>query len=816
MSKHHSFIDTVDQIVSDGVKKGILHLTTGDEKLQGSIIQVKDKDVVNFGSCSYLGLEFDPRLKRGAMQAIENYGTQFSSSRAYMSPKHYQELEYLFEEIFESPVIVAPTTTLGHLAAIPVLVEDQDAVILDHQVHNSVQTASNLLKPRGIHVELLRHNRMDLLEERIIALKQKYRRIWYMADGIYSMFGDGAPVLEIYQLLNKYPQLQFYVDDAHGMSCYGKHGRGYVLDKIAMHDQMVFATSLAKAFATGGAVLAFPNRELARKVRTCGGPLITSGPMQPGALGAAIASAKIHLSDEISLMQEDLKENIKFTHLMLKKYGLPVVSETNSPVFFIGVSLPKVGYNMVRRMLDDGYYLNLGIFPAVPMKNTGIRFTITRLHTFQQIENMIAAMAHHFPIALAEEGMTMKQIYQAFKLPEPEMQHVEKSVISIINKSQLTLEHVHTIHDINKSEWDTMLGNRGTFDWDGLDFLEKSFTGNELPEENWTFDYLLIRDQNNKTILATFLTTALSKDDMLSPASVSAQVEIKRQTEDPYYLTSKVLTVGSLLTEGEHLYIDKTSSLWKEAMHILFEKMADLQEQYQASSIVIRDMNENDHEMDELLIENGYFKTSMPENHDVDLTKWTNMNDYLESLSPSSKKHVKRYILKYEERYEVEIWDSKKFKTTQDALVSKRLYELYLNVKNNSLSLNTFTLPYKVFHQMMLSNRWEAIILKIKDGVGAGKIIASTFNYIGNEDYNFMVVGIDYEYQDSHKPYKQALYQTIKRAKALDLKNVRMGFTTSVEKKKLGANSYSPAAYVQAKENFNMEVLGNMNVLELK
>jgi hypothetical protein len=37
-------------------------------------------------------------------------------------------------------------------------------------------------------------------------------------------------------------------------------------------------------------------------------------------------------------------------------------------------------------MLDDGFYTNLGAFPAVPIKNTGVRFTITRLHTFEQIE----------------------------------------------------------------------------------------------------------------------------------------------------------------------------------------------------------------------------------------------------------------------------------------------------------------------------------------------------------------------------------------------------------------------------------------------
>ena len=54
---------------------------------------------------------------------------------------------------------------------------------------------------------------------------------------------------------------------------------------------------------TGGAVTVFPSKEMARKVRTCGGPLITSGPLQPANLGAAIAAASIHLTPEINILQ---------------------------------------------------------------------------------------------------------------------------------------------------------------------------------------------------------------------------------------------------------------------------------------------------------------------------------------------------------------------------------------------------------------------------------------------------------------------------------------------------------------------------------
>src|SRR6185369_14361690 len=273
----------------------------------------------------------------------------------------------------------------------------------------------------------------------------------------------------------------------------------------------------------------------------------------------------------------------------LKKYKLPVIAENDSAVFFIGVHLPKVGDNMVRRMLDAGYYVNLGIFPAVPMKNTGIRFTITRLHTFSQIEQMIRAMAEELPKALKEEGITYEDIYRAFKMPMPEDDSIDKGVASVISQAlSFKVYHYKTIQDIDKKEWNELFANKGTFEHDGLKLLENSFQQNELPENNWEFDYLVIKDIiTGRPVVAGFLTTALWKDDMLSPAVVSESVEIKRAA-DPYYLTSKVISTGSLLTEGEHLFIDKSFPFWKDAMHLFFDQVNLLQEKYNTNNIVLR------------------------------------------------------------------------------------------------------------------------------------------------------------------------------------------------------------------------------------
>src|SRR5689334_4165012 len=214
-SKHEQVLEIVNEVATLAARLGIVHNGTEDTTLDGRHITIRGQKLLYFGSCSYLGLEHDARLKAAAMEATDKYGTQFSSSRAYVSSRYYLEAEDLMRRMFNRPAVILQSLTVGHLSNIPVLVGDSDAVIMDAQVHDSVQTAVQLLRTRNIRVELVRHNRVDMLEQRIKSLKDSYRKIWYMADGVYSMQGDFAPVKELYKLLDRYEQLHLYVDDIH-------------------------------------------------------------------------------------------------------------------------------------------------------------------------------------------------------------------------------------------------------------------------------------------------------------------------------------------------------------------------------------------------------------------------------------------------------------------------------------------------------------------------------------------------------------------------------------------------------------------------
>lgn len=416
-NKHEMVIDIVNQVASIAAKLGIVHTTTEDIALDGRHITIKGNKLLYFGSCGYLGLEHDERIKNGAINAIHKYGSQFSSSRAYVSSSYYAQAEELLSKMFfNKPVLLLQSLTVGHLSNIPILVGNDDAVIMDSQVHDSVQTAVQFLKNREVYTEIVRHNRIDMLEARIKALQNDYKKIWYMADGVYSMQGDLAPIKELYKLADQYEQLHLYIDDIHGMSWAGPNGTGYVTSQGEYHPRLYLTTGLTKAFGTTGGLLVYPNEKEYQLVKNTSKAFIFSIQMPPMVLGATIESAKIHLSPEIYTIQNEMTEKMAFFNKIAKKLELPLINESISPIGFIGVGKPDVGYNMVRRMMNQGYYFNLSVFPSVSYNNTGLRIPINRMNTFEDIENLLKEISVQLPMALEDSHSSMSDIIKHFKL----------------------------------------------------------------------------------------------------------------------------------------------------------------------------------------------------------------------------------------------------------------------------------------------------------------------------------------------------------------------------------------------------------------
>jgi 7-keto-8-aminopelargonate synthetase-like enzyme len=808
-SRTNKFIDTIDECLTNGVNNGIFQVSLENETFNGRNVTIDGKSVVNFGSCSYLGLEVDERMKQGAIDATIRYGTQYSASRAFSACPLYEELEDLFYKIFDNnPSILAATTTLTHVAAIPILVQDDDLVIIDHQVHGSVQLAVQLAKAKGTKVEMIRHNRLDILEDLIKENPNKYNKIWYMADGLYSMYGDFAPIKELTFLLEKYGNFHIYIDDAHGMSWTGKNGAGYVLSQGPLHPKMVLSTSLAKGFGTGGGVLILTDPEMKRKILTCGSSYTFSGPVQPPMLGASVASAKIHLSDEIYVLQEKLKAKIDLTRNTIQELGLPTIVPSYSPIFYLGLGQPRVGYNMVKRLLNEGFYLNIGIFPAVPVKCTGLRIPITNGQTDDDIKNMLSAFQYHFPRVLEEEGITIDNLSKSFNDP---MEATKKAFAIKPNidpsKDLFEIQHETTIHNIDKVLWDQLLGDNGTFDWEGCRFIEETFKDNPEPENNWKVHYLIIRDTDKKPILATFFTELLCKNDMIAPSSMSQQIEEIRKT-DKYYLTTTVVMMGSLLSVGDHMYLDNNSSKWKAAIGEMIKVMNEVKQECNASGIQIRDIDSSNIEVRDFLIKEGFIKVEMPDNHVLINPNWKDESEYILSLSTKARWHFRRNILDKKHLFKISVFSGANKAISEEHLTV--FQNLYLNVKNRSYNINTYELPRRYFSNICKHPNFEIIEIKL-NSESSDEIVAVDFCYkSATNNYSIMAVGLDYKYLLSHECYRQALYQSVVRANFLNCNRLYLGMDASIEKQKFGVKVIPKAVYIQEKDNFNMELMSTL------
>jgi 7-keto-8-aminopelargonate synthetase-like enzyme len=379
------------------MSSGLIRLRVDEQASTGESITIDGRELLNFGSCGYLGLNVDERLKAGAIEAIERYGPVFSSSNGYTSIDLYTELEARLEQIFGENILVPTTTTLGHLSVLPLVVTSDDLVLLDRQVHGSVQLTAQVLRGIGATVQDVPHNDTEALSEVLEKSAEGYRQVWYLADGIYSMYGDTAPVKDIVGLMDSHPNLHTYFDDAHGVGWQGTHGKGLVLSEASHRDRMIVIGSLAKSWGAGGSVLVLPDEEIAELVFLTGTSFTFSGPLHPAQLGAAVAAADIHLSHERDVRQEKLMMAIDYVRDRAVEHQLPIISLERTPIWFIRVGSPENTIELGRRLMAEGFYTNLSAFPLVPLGESGLRFTTTLYQTGAHLERFMDALARHTP-----------------------------------------------------------------------------------------------------------------------------------------------------------------------------------------------------------------------------------------------------------------------------------------------------------------------------------------------------------------------------------------------------------------------------------
>jgi len=791
---HNNVFDTIDSVIENAKNAKSIHLYASGDSLKGDALMIDGKKLWHFAHTAYLGLEQDVRLKEAAVRAIYDYGTQFPLSKTYVSHPLYAGLEERIEAVFNHPVIITKNSTLAHIAAIPRVVGDNDAVIMDHQVHWSVQNACQQLKTRGIPLLMIRHNSMEQLEYQLKKLGNRYRKIWYMADGVYSMYGDAAPVDELKVLQNRFPQLHFYFDDVHGMSWIGTNGCGFIRHSWAgIPKNMVLVSTLSKTFGASGAVILCGDDKLYRGIKNFGGPLTFSAQLEPAAVAAATASADIHLGNEIYGLQDRLKQKVGLFASKLEQFGLPVVSYGNTPVFYIATAMPDTAYGMVRRLRGEGFFVNPGIFPAVPLKNAGLRITISNHNNERQIADLAAALYHHLPLAMAETGNDLAKVYRAFGwtavpegMPAPQQRRYGVKV-------------GRRLEEVSENEWNQGIGRYNALDYQGMLFVEEYF-GN-LPESNsnfMRFTYYRVYDEKKHLVGITHAALGLWKEDMLAPEVVSERVEVVRKS-DPLFLTGTALGTGTVFTEGTHFFIDAPGTDKELVAALLVGSLERTTAKEQAGKLVLRDF-EKGSSLGKSLIDKGFAVVEMPDTAVFDDFDWEGISGFINRLGKRSRRHFKDEVLPYLGSFETEV------RSELDPVGLEQSYSLYRKVEANNLAINGFPYEKGLFEAMNRHPNWKFMLFRKKENTALAGVMFCYENKSAKA-FSPLLIGMEDLREERLPLYRHMLFKTIIHAKDNGFRTVYLGLSATFEKRKLGATIIPKEAYVQSADNYLTDLL---------
>jgi glycine C-acetyltransferase len=195
------------------------------ENAQGPVVMINGKEVINMSSSNYLGLCNDDRVKRAAMNALEEFGLGMASGRIIVGTNSlHKKLERKLANFHGYDDAILYTSCFDANAGIfEALLEKDDYVVSDELNHASIIDGIRLSKAKK---DRYRHADSTDLAQKLSAQNHPDHVSLVVTDGIFSMDGDMAPLTSIIALKQQYSNLTILVDECHSAGVLGIHGKG--------------------------------------------------------------------------------------------------------------------------------------------------------------------------------------------------------------------------------------------------------------------------------------------------------------------------------------------------------------------------------------------------------------------------------------------------------------------------------------------------------------------------------------------------------------------------------------------------------------
>ena len=355
---------------------------------QGAWIRLEGREVLNFSSNDYLGLANHSALKEAATAAIKKFGAGAGAARLIsgsQSPHH--ELENALANFKGTEAALAFSS--GYAAAlgtIPALVGTGDVVVIDKLVHASLVDAAKL---SGAKLRVCKHNDLADLARLLEWAAGQGARTLVVAESVYSMDGDLAPLLNLVELKEQHGAW-LMLDEAHATGLYGEGRRG-VAEEFGVADRVeVQMGTLGKALGASGGYICGSN-ELVDFLRHRARSFVFSTAPMPAQAAAARAGIEVVQSAEgeehrtrLWSLVDELKNG-----LIARGWKLPVVQSAILPLI-IGGETEAVALS--EQLLERGVFVPAIRYPTVAHGEARLRITVNAAHSSGDIEKLLEVL----------------------------------------------------------------------------------------------------------------------------------------------------------------------------------------------------------------------------------------------------------------------------------------------------------------------------------------------------------------------------------------------------------------------------------------
>ncbi|WP_260963181.1 aminotransferase class I/II-fold pyridoxal phosphate-dependent enzyme [Pseudomonas citri] len=351
-------------------------------KVSGLNVEVKTPNVLidqygrtfhHFCTTSYLGLDYHPALLDGAMTALWETGTlRVANSKNRCKLAILEQYETQLSELFGASCLSALSCSAASAGILPllasgVLTRDRPPVMVFDKFAHYSMNHSKAACADETQVITCPHNDMDFLED----VCKRQRSVAYVADSAYSM-GGLADLDSLLYLKQRYG-LFLYLDDSHALSAVGQSGAGLVRPRIpAMDERTLIVASLAKSFGASGGLVMFGSERHKILVQRYGGPSNWSQSLNAAAIGAGMASIRLHHSREFSALQERLQANIRLFDSLVRTEQ----RDNCLAIRMVPCGEAALANSLAVELAELGYFTSAVFFPVVPQGKAAIRVTL--------------------------------------------------------------------------------------------------------------------------------------------------------------------------------------------------------------------------------------------------------------------------------------------------------------------------------------------------------------------------------------------------------------------------------------------------------